>query len=80
MTSPPPASPGPADPVPNPFIPDPVTIACIGCGQAFVCDATSPAARDQTCNTCALGPLPPAPSPSGKAPASNPWPKRKPWR
>ncbi|MGA2828737.1 MAG: hypothetical protein ABSF03_21755 [Streptosporangiaceae bacterium] len=45
-------------PVPNPAIPNPITITCTRCGQAFVCDATSPAARDQTCPSCDLG-LPP---------------------
>jgi hypothetical protein len=45
-------------PVPNPAIPDPITIDCIRCCQAFVCDATSPAARDQTCLSCDPG-LPP---------------------
>jgi hypothetical protein len=45
-------------PVPNPAIPDPITITCARCGQAFVCDATSPAARDQTCISCDLGPPP----------------------
>jgi hypothetical protein len=42
----------------HPAIPDPITIDCTRCGQAFVCDATSPAARDQTCIPCDLG-LPP---------------------
>ena len=42
-------------PVPNPAIPDPITITCARCGHAFVCDATSPAARDQTCIWCDLG-------------------------
>jgi membrane-associated phospholipid phosphatase len=43
-------------PVPNPSIPDPIAIICTRCGQAFVCDATSPAARDQRCLSCGLGP------------------------
>jgi hypothetical protein len=54
MTSPPPPGPGTPFPVPNPLIPDPITITCTGCGQPFVCDASSQAARDGTCGTCAV--------------------------
>ena len=41
-------------PVPNPLIPDPVIIDCAACGTPFVCDATSRAAREQTCGPCAI--------------------------
>jgi hypothetical protein len=54
MTGPPP-DPWPAGPVPNPSIPNPVTITCTRCGQPFICDTTSTAARDQTCGPCATG-------------------------
>ena len=40
--------------VPNPLIPNPVTLDCGQCGQAFICDASSQAARDRTCCACAI--------------------------
>ena len=57
MTSPPP-EPGPPVPVPNPLMPHPLTLTCIQCGQAFHCDVSSQAARDQTCGPCAISPAP----------------------
>ena len=56
MTGPPLPDPGPLVPVPDPLMPDPVTVECIGCGQAFVCDASSQAANDRICGPCATGP------------------------
>ena len=56
VTGPRPPDPGRLIPVPNPLMPHPVTIECIQCGQAFVCDAWSQAAGDRTCGPCATGP------------------------
>ena len=61
-----PGTPGPAPghfPVPNPAIPDPILLDWTTCGTPFICDATSQAAREGTCSTCAIpGPArPPGP-------------------
>ena len=53
-----PGADGPPVPVADPLMPHPVTITCTRCGQAFTCDASSPAARDRTCGPCAVGPGP----------------------
>ena len=55
MTGPLPPDPGRLIPVPSPSMPDPVTIECIECGQAFVCDACSQAAGDRACGPCTIG-------------------------
>ena len=56
MTGPLPPDPGHLTPAPNPSMPQPVTIESTHCGQAFLCDASSQAAGDQTCGPCTTAP------------------------
>ena len=59
--APAPGSPAHGAPVPTWFMPGPIQITCRHCGHTAVCDASSQAARDQTCGPCAY-PFPDDPS------------------
>ena len=55
--APAPGSPAHRAPAPTWFIPDPIQITCRHCGHTLTCDASSQAARDQTCGPCDRDPL-----------------------